>query len=178
MIRFSPLRLSPFSLTPAEAWKVVPGFSGYSASTLGRIRDDLTGRVLRQSVASHGYRQVGLRIEEGRRSLPVHQLVAAAWLGHCPPGLEVDHVNGDVRDNAARNLAYVTHKENMRRAAARGQLARGDRLPQTKLTPEAVRAIRATPKRRGSLTGLARRYGVSTRAVAQVLERRSWDWVD
>jgi hypothetical protein len=43
----------------------------------------------------------------------VHQLVAAAFLGPRPDGLEVRHLDGDPLNNAVSNLAYGTRLENI-----------------------------------------------------------------
>ncbi len=45
-----------------------------------------------------------------------HHLMAHAWLGPRPAGMECDHLNGDKEDWSADNLQWVTTKENMRRA--------------------------------------------------------------
>jgi len=37
----------------------------------------------------------------------MHQLVAEAFLGPCPPGRKLVHLNGDGLDNRRVNLAYV-----------------------------------------------------------------------
>lgn len=54
--------------------------------------------------------------------------------------------------------------------------ARGNQLPHAKLTPEAVRAIRAN--RNGETAKqLASRYGVHVRTIDKVRDRRSWGHV-
>jgi hypothetical protein len=45
-----------------------------------------------------------------------HYLVAHAWLGPRPAGMECDHLNGDKMNWSADNLQWVTTKENMRRS--------------------------------------------------------------
>ncbi len=45
-----------------------------------------------------------------------HILMAHAWLGPRPAGMECDHLNGNKEDWTADNLQWVTTKENYRRA--------------------------------------------------------------
>lgn len=60
-----------------------------------------------------GYVLIGTRI--GVKT--VHRLVALAWLGAPPEGKnEVDHLDGDKTNNDVRNLEWVSHSENVRRA--------------------------------------------------------------
>ena len=42
----------------------------------------------------------------------VHRLVWEEANGPIPSGMQLDHINGDVRDNRLSNLRLVTHKEN------------------------------------------------------------------
>lgn len=41
----------------------------------------------------------------------MHQLVAEAFIGPCPPGHELVHLNGDGLDNRRMNLAYVPESD-------------------------------------------------------------------
>lgn len=46
---------------------------------------------------------------EKKRTIPMHRVIMNA-----PPGLEVDHINGDRLDNRKRNLRICTHRQNLK----------------------------------------------------------------
>jgi hypothetical protein len=105
-------------------WAAVPGWEGeYEVSDLGLVRsvDRVTthgrrikGQILAQSGRRGPYPVVGL-YRGGKRveSRTVHSVVAEAFLGPCPPGLEVLHRDGNGMNNAVGNLSYGTRGENM-----------------------------------------------------------------
>jgi len=45
-----------------------------------------------------------------------HILIYEAWIGPRTPGMQIDHLNGNVFDYRARNLEQVTPSENIRRS--------------------------------------------------------------
>ena len=105
-----------------ERWLPVLGFVGYEVSDLGRVRSvdrvvatrsglrRYPGRLLSFSLnPRNGYLQVSL----GRAGkLPVHRLVARAFLGEPPPGHEVCHGPGGRHDNRLVNLRWDTKSAN------------------------------------------------------------------
>lgn len=113
---------------PTEEWRPVVGYEGfYEASSLGRIRS--VDRLVRRSattmrrrrgqiIKAHGEKY--LLIELSGKTYLVHRLVAAAFLGPCPPGLEVCHNDGDSQNNAVWNLRYDTHANNLKDAVMQG----------------------------------------------------------
>jgi hypothetical protein len=79
------------------------------------------GRILKQSPDSSGHLQVTLSRSGLQVKAAVHRLVAAAFIGECPPGKEACHGPLGQQVNWVTNLRYDTHASNMadRRRAGR-----------------------------------------------------------
>lgn len=92
--------------------KHLPSNPKYSADKCGNTIGP-SGRLLKQSPnRPDGYLTITIW-ESGRpRTRYVHRLVAEAFIGPCPEGMQVRHLNGDHRDNRAENLCYGTPAEN------------------------------------------------------------------
>lgn len=176
-----------------ERWLPVVGFEGlYDVSSFGRVRRSLTargpgstpGRIRSLWTSSTtGYPETVLYLPPRipyRRT--VHSLAAEAFLGPCPPGMEVLHGDGDRTNNVLGNLRYGTRSENHRQAYADGRAVAGNagRLGEAnaaaKLTADGVRAIRATfrPGRSGNAQELAARFNVSATLIRSVANRKIW----
>lgn len=96
----------------SEQWVDIEGYVGrYQVSTLGRVRNSVTGRILKQTAFSNGYLKVTLGYK-GWQPL-IHRLVAKAFI----PGdhnLQVNHINGDRQDNRIENLDWLSCSDNHR----------------------------------------------------------------
>lgn len=105
-----------------EEWRPALGFEGrYEVSSLGRVaslptRTWPTRRLLSVSFAKKrgGYARVVLRRDGKQFARPVHVLVCEAFHGVRPDGMQVRHLDGQVLNNAATNLAWGTAAENER----------------------------------------------------------------
>lgn len=111
-----------------EKWRDIPNYEGYyQASNLGGVRSlDRTvvfsdgrerfykGRI-REGYINKGYRRTTLNIDGVGRNFKFSQLVAMAFLGHKPNGMDlvVDHINGDKSDDRVENLRIVTNRANL-----------------------------------------------------------------
>lgn len=95
----------------SEEWRPVVGFSDYMISSEGRVYSHLSQKFLRPGISSNGYPTVVL-YHPGRKTRTLHSLVAEAFIGPCPKGMEVCHRDG-IRTHANRsNLRYGTRQEN------------------------------------------------------------------
>lgn len=110
-------------MSEIEVWKPILNHEEYEVSNMGRVRNRKRGTVLSPSKNKEnkwGYWRVILWKNNKPRCVPVHTLVAAAFLGERPDGYVVDHIDADKLNNKACNLEYVTQTENIRRAIQKG----------------------------------------------------------
>jgi hypothetical protein len=104
----------------AEQWRDVSGYDGiYQVSDQGHVRNTHTSKILQPIRMKNGRLYVTLSADGFQRKCTVHGLVAAAFLGDCPPKHETTHKDGDYRNNVASNLEYVTRQENQKRFVIR-----------------------------------------------------------
>jgi hypothetical protein len=113
-------------MSAQEEWRTVEGFPDYRVSDLGRVMS-LKGKqpkILQPYLNGRGdypYPSVTLR-QDGRKQIrTVHSLVAEAFIGPRPDGLEVRHLNGDPMDSRASNLSFGSHADNMQDRLAHGR---------------------------------------------------------
>lgn len=171
-----------------EIWKDIPGYEGrYQVSSLGRVRSldrtyvrvqngkeircPLRGRVLRQT-NNHRIPYLTVTLSPEWKSARVHKLVAIAFLGDCPEGMEICHIDGNVFNNAVSNLRYGTHTENIA-----DMVKHGTRQKQCRLSPVEVREIRARIRNGESDASIAKAFGVSERTIFRVRHGKVYRWV-
>lgn len=104
-----------------EEFRPIPGFPGYQVSDLGMVVSYRSGRrVVRVPSRQDGYLRLMLHIDGVHHKRGVHQLVALAFIGPCPDGQEVRHLDNVRDNNVPSNLAYGTRSDNMRDALVAG----------------------------------------------------------
>ena len=111
----------------SERWLSSVNFDeSYQISNYGRARSiDRTkirsdgrmvsykGKILRQNIGTNGYLYINLG---KRKTKYIHRCVALAFLPTNNHNLEVDHINGNKRNNLVNNLRWLTHFQNASRA--------------------------------------------------------------
>lgn len=162
-------------------WAVVQVNPLYEVSDAGRVRRIDTGRTLDPNPRVNGYISVSLSGDAGKRRFYVHRLVADAFLGGCPAGLQVNHINFNRADNRAANLEVVTCAQNAAHSKAAGRTVdngrntpRGDASPNSKLNSQQVANIRALVAEGALKARVARQFGITKQQIANIVERRSW----
>jgi NUMOD4 motif/HNH endonuclease len=148
-----------------EHWKPVVGYEGYyEVSNVGNVRRR-DGRLMRPWLPDGRYQQIQLYCDGIRTAHYIQVLVAAAFIGPCPAGLEVNHINGYKVKNWVSNLEYLTHQDNTRHAVQNGLQLIG--AFGKKLGDEDVRMIRWLCKTM-TPTEIARIYNVSRVLISRI----------
>lgn len=96
-----------------EEWKKHPVFTRYEGSTLGRIRNNKTKKILKQQIRDGKYLSIYLSSTKNneRKTIWVHRFILECFSR--VKKIECDHINSFGLDNRIINLRWVTHKENM-----------------------------------------------------------------
>lgn len=108
-------------MTESGFWAPVPGFNGYFACREGYVRGPR--KVLKGYSPDGKYLRVLLRdmgTNSERVMMFIHRVILLTFVGPCPVGMEVRHLNGDSTDNRLENLKYGTHSENMQDTVRHG----------------------------------------------------------
>jgi NUMOD4 motif len=172
-----------------ECWLPVPGYEGlYEVSDLGRVwsvrrwcdasqpglRRQCGGKFLSQGLRN-GYPSVVLFQDGQRKPWNVHVLVAAAFIGPCPPGQEVRHGPAGKLDPSLPNICYGTRSQNHLDKRRDGTSRCGEENNKAVLTRQDVIDIRSRSTE--STAVLARAYGVNWSTVDRVRKRQTWQHV-
>ena len=106
-----------------EKWKVITEYQGhlfegkYEVSSWGNVRNTETKKEV--AFYSDGRGQGYLRFKmydtnHKRVAIKVHRLVAYAFVQQgTPEQYDVDHIDGNPKNNSFTNLRWCTHAENM-----------------------------------------------------------------
>jgi hypothetical protein len=126
-----------------------------------------------------GYVQIKFRHhDDWRRDVSVlaHRVIWESEHGPVPPGLEINHRNGNKLDNRLINLEVVTHEDNVHHAREHGLVPapRGEQHPQSKLTEDQVRVIYRRAHAGETARAIAADFPVGPAMVANI--KCGWAW--
>jgi hypothetical protein len=172
-----------------EEWRPVVGYEGlYEVSSLGRVRSlerqqfvgacgwrgsyvrTWPSRIMKTKLC-RGYEQLTLSKDGSEKSLYVHGLVAAAFIGSRPEGFQVAHGDGSRLNNSLSNLRYASVIDNVGDRRLHGTMLPGMRNPSHALSDADVLFIRASNE---SGPQLAARFGVQHPTIYRIKNRKGW----
>ena len=153
-----------------EEFKQIPNCPLYDISNLGNVRSRRYSkpRILKPRPHVQGYALVRVYDENGAWfDRTIHSLVAEAFLGVCPDGMCVRHLDGDPSNNALSNLAYGTLSDNQQDRIAHGTYG-------MKLNVRKVKVIRGLHKCGFKIKRIAEIFGINRLNVRRILRYQAW----
>lgn len=153
-------------------------YPSYFAGSDGIIYSSKSGSL--KPLASRDNGRGYLRSQVGGRPRAVHVLIALAFIGPRPDGMEINHKDGIKVNNKPENLEYVTRSVNMKHCHTMGlaEAKKGVSSARAVLTNEDVAALREAYDRPGRAIGDVRRViidrGLNRAAAYQAASRRTW----
>lgn len=103
----------------------------------------------------------------------LHVVIAEAFLGPKPEGLDCCHNDGIRANCCIENLRYDTKKGNCADKTKHGTMYGGERHHDAKLDTASVLQIRASYGKE-SVPVIAKRHGISVRNAWAVIRRETW----
>lgn len=175
-----------------EIWKDVVGFEGYyTVSNFGNIisvdRDvwssalnrmvKINGRKRILSKNRSGYPTVILSKNGVNKNIPIHRLVAMAFIPNPENKPFVNHIDRNVANPNYLNLEWVTPKENIQHSLSLGgfsKMPKGELNARSKLKSEQVCEIKNRLKNGERPISIYKDYGVSKYAIYEIKWGRTW----
>lgn len=152
-----------------------PVHEDYWFSNYGNVYSVKRGvvRYLKGTTCSPmGYKAVSVK---GPKKVYIHRTVCELFNGPCPDGHQCRHLDGNIKNNHADNLAWGTPKENNQDKVRHGTIAFGENNPMAKLTMESVSKMREIREKTNTpYHKIAKQFNVSTMTAHRAINRRLW----
>lgn len=159
-----------------EQWEFVKGFENYLVSSLGNVKtiNGKLKKVVYDSENDYGY--VELWKNNKGKKFRIHRLVAETFIPNTLGKEQVNHIDGDKKNNCVSNLEWVTPKENIRHAIENdlSSIKYGSKNLASKLKEEDVKYIRENARINKSVKELSEIYNVSTTTIYNIINYKKW----
>lgn len=175
-----------------DVWKDIEGFEGmYQVSESGFVkslkrvvkgssankgRRTVSERIIREWENFRGYKLVTLSKGGKTKGVPVHILVAKAFIDNPENKPEVNHKDGNKSNNIKGNLEWATRLENQRHAInVLGKSIAGERHPSAKLKSSEIIEMRELfDTGNYSKAAIGRMFGVGKDHAINIINRKCW----
>jgi len=157
-----------------EVWKRYRD-TKYKVSNFGILKSfhiRANGFILKGNIDRCGYVRVVLSPKKNRVFL--HAMVAECFLGPKPYGEQVNHLDGDKKNNNVNNLEYVTQSENVTHAYKNGLMKAGEGHYQSIFSNDIARKIRKLSFEGMKTYEIAKSLGANYHTVWGIVKGRTY----
>jgi hypothetical protein len=150
--------------------KKIPNYSDYEISIFGSVisyKRYKGGVFLKPHIDKDGYKIVVLTTDGVGKKFKVHRLVALTFIPNPKNLPQVNHKDGNKRNNHFRNLEWSTNTHNQ-------QHAWDTELKFKKLTIAEVKTIKQKINKGISNTKIAKEYGVNQSTISNIKTNTTW----
>lgn len=140
----------------------------YEITTDGKVFNKKWGRYVKPQPNGMGY----LRVCIGGKLMFVHRLVAEKYIPNPEGKKQINHIDGNPKNNRVENLEWVTQEENMAHAVKNGLQPIHEKHPMAKLNWDKVNYIRTHPEM--TRNQLAEKFNVTPSTISSIRNRKTW----
>lgn len=174
-----------------EVWKPVKGFENlYEVSNFGEIKAlekhivcgkchrSWTEHLMKTAEDHKGYLRTSLSKDGKSKTVKVHRIVAEAFLQNPDNLPQVNHIDGNKKNNAVDNLEWCSQSDNLKHACRmKLKLCGGENNSASKLTYEEVCWIRNNFDSNNNLfdsAALAEKFNVHKKTIQRIVNGKGW----
>lgn len=154
----------------SEIEKPIPNFDGYSINIYGEVFSikRKIKKKLKTQISVHGY----IKIKLNKSYCAIHRLVAITFIANPKNCEQVNHKDGNKKNNHISNLEWCTAKQNILHAYRAG-------AKRTKLIKSKVEKIKIL-MRDTNITNekIAKRFKCSTRSIEKIRYGENWPHIE
>lgn len=175
-----------------EIWKPIKNYEGfYEVSNLGRVKSLQRGvpykrwgdslktiqtKILSQKKSTALYEQVVLSKNGAKKDYLTHRLVAETFIPNPENKPEVNHIDGNKKNNSLKNLEWVTRIENKEHARINNLVACCEAHGMSKYPREVINKVYQEYASGKKQNQIARETGISTTHVNRIVNKKT-QWI-
>lgn len=162
-----------------EIWVDIENYNGqYKISNFGNVwRDNREWNcgistvrkrpagVMKPWISIYGYKFVDLNMDNKKKKVSVHRLVATHFLPR------VNHIDGNKLNNRVDNLEWCNGDYNMKHAVKTGLIVSGEKNKHRLLSDDEATEVRKIYKYIKNQVRIAKAYGVSQQTISRAVNR-------